>query len=66
MYYSKSTGGFYSLDIHGNNIPPEAVEITTEDHSALMLAQSEGKQIVADDNGNPIAINPPMPRCRTA
>ncbi|MDH0435560.1 DUF4376 domain-containing protein [Aeromonas caviae] len=61
MYYSKSTGGFYSLDIHGNNIPPEAVEITTEDHSALMLAQSEGKQIVADDNGNPIAINPPMP-----
>ena len=30
MFYSKSTGGFYDAEIHGNNIPSDAVEITKE------------------------------------
>ena len=61
MYYSKSTGGFYDAAIHGDNIPADAVEITAEQHAALMQAQAAGKQIVADENGYPIAIDPPLP-----
>lgn len=60
MNYSKLTGGFYDPALHGE-IPADAVEITAEQHTALMQAQSDGKQIVADDNGYPIAIDPPVP-----
>lgn len=61
MYYAKSTGGFYLPEIHGKNIPIDAVEITNEEHAALMQAQSDGKQIVADDNDYPIATTPSKP-----
>ena len=61
MYYSKSTGGFYDRAIHGDNIPADAVEITPEQHAALLHGQSEGKQIAADENGYPILQDPPPP-----
>ncbi|MCY9815053.1 DUF4376 domain-containing protein [Aeromonas caviae] len=61
MFYSKSTCGFYDAAIHGDNIPADAVEITTEEHASLLDAQSTGKQITADENGFPIAIDPPQP-----
>lgn len=60
MHYSKSTGGFYDTVIHGDNIPTDAVEITAEYHAELLQAQSTGKQITADDNGYPIAIEHPV------
>lgn len=59
MLYSKSTGGFYSRDINGDNIPEDAVEITAEQHAALLEGQSQGKIISADENGHPILIDPP-------
>ena len=59
MFYSVQTGGFYSREIHGDNIPADAVEITTEQHAALLQGQSEGKVITADENGYPILIDPP-------
>lgn len=59
MIYAKSTGGFYFADIHGNKIPADAVEITSDEHAALLAAQSSGKRIEADANGYPIATDPP-------
>lgn len=59
MFYSKSTGGFYDTAIHGDNIPEDAVEISTEEHSALINGQSQGKRIVADENGFPMLVDPP-------
>lgn len=59
MFYSKSTGGFYSNEIHGDKIPEDAIEITHEYHAALLEGQSQGKIISADENGYPILINPP-------
>lgn len=59
MFYSKSTGGFYDLAIHGENIPTDAVEITNEEHAALMQGQSNGLAIGADENGHPVLIIPP-------
>jgi hypothetical protein len=58
MHYSPSTKGFYTTEIHGPNIPEDAVEITAERHAELLAGQSEGKQIVPDENGNPVLIAP--------
>ena len=59
MFYSKSTGGFYTTEIHGDNIPPDAVEITSDAHVALLDGQSSGKIISADENGIPYLADPP-------
>jgi hypothetical protein len=60
MQYSKNTGGFYSVEIHGDNIPSDAVIITDDVCRSLLAAQSEGKVIVADEDGFPQAIEPPL------
>lgn len=61
MLFAKSTGGFYDRAIHGDDFPADAVEITAEKHAALLQGQSEGKRIVADENGFPLLQAPPMP-----
>lgn len=57
-YYSKITSGFYKPEIHGNSIPADAVEISDETYRSLFAMQAEGKQIVSDNDGYPIAITP--------
>ena len=59
-YYSKTTKGFYKPEIHGNGIPADAVEISDETYRSLLTQQAEGKQIVSDEDGYPIAITPPI------
>lgn len=54
MFYAKSTGGFYSADIHGEGIPADAVEISGAEHAALLEGQAQGKCIVADVSGRPV------------
>lgn len=61
MFYSETTGGFYTREIHGDNIPADAVEITEAEHAALIEGQSKGKVIMADENGRPILQDPPPP-----
>lgn len=56
-FYAASTRGFYSDDIHGT-MPGDALEITTDQWSALLQAQSQGKQIAPGPDGKPIAIDP--------
>ena len=59
MFYSKSTSGFYATEIHGKNIPADAVEITTEEHAALLAGQGQGKLSVADADGRPVMQDQP-------
>ena len=61
MFFSKTTNGFYDPEIHGENIPEDAVAITQERHAELMAGQSAGKIISADKNGRPILTDPPPP-----
>lgn len=61
MFYSKSTGGFYSREIHGDTIPADAVEITEAEHAALIEGQGQGKCIVGDANGRPALQDPAPP-----
>lgn len=61
MFYSATTAGFYDRVIHGGNIPADAVEITSEEHAALLVGQSEGKIISADADGKPVLVTPAGP-----
>lgn len=66
MFYSKTTNGFYDPEIHGDNIPSDAVEITKEHHAALLQAQSQGKRIQPDADGFPVAVDQPAPSLESA
>ena len=61
MLYSKTTKGFYDPKIHGSSIPADAVEITIEEHAALLDGQRQGKRITADADGRPRLQDPPPP-----
>ena len=54
------TGGFYLPQIHGDNIPSDAVEITAAEHAVLLAGQSAGQLIVAGTSGAPMLM-PPQP-----
>lgn len=59
MFYSKSTNGFYDSEIHGSNIPKDAVEISKDLWNSLLDQQANGKSIKADKSGKPIAVDRP-------
>lgn len=56
--YSKETNGFY-VDGVSEFIPQDVVSISVEKYNELMLGQSQGKQIAADKEGNPVLLDPP-------
>jgi phosphosulfolactate phosphohydrolase-like enzyme len=58
MFYSKSTNGFYTPEIHGKNIPEDAVEISDKEHKALLAGQTAGMAIVSDAKGRPKLVDP--------
>lgn len=53
MKFSPSTCGFYCEAVNGTNIPADAVEISHDQYLALLVGQTTGKRIVADDAGHP-------------
>jgi hypothetical protein len=59
VFYSASVNSFFSPAIHGDAIPPDAVEIGAEEHAALLAEQAAGKLIQADGDGKPFAAEPP-------
>ncbi|WP_315708995.1 tail fiber assembly protein [Brenneria uluponensis] len=59
-YYSKSTGGFYAIPIHGNAMPSDVVEINADYYQQLLNEQSNGNVIQFNDAAEqPIAVQPP-------
>ena len=60
IYYSAQTGGFYDSSVH-QNIPEGAKEISLQERDDLLQEQSQGKVIVADSEGFPIAAAPAPP-----
>lgn len=70
MYYCRindTRGGFFDSKDHGEigspgcTIPEGAKKITDAQHAELLAAQDNGKLIVPDADGYPIAIDPPRP-----
>ena len=60
VYYSALANGFFAADIHCE-LPEDAIEISSEQHKALLDGQSNGKVITADADGRPILVDPPGP-----
>lgn len=60
-FFSPSTGGFYTREIHGDAIPEDAVKISDELYASMMGGQSQGKMIVAGEDGYPMLADPPPP-----
>ncbi|MBX9848252.1 MAG: hypothetical protein K2X64_03080 [Rhodocyclaceae bacterium] len=54
MFYSKSKKAFYSKEIHGGNIPLDAVEIDEHFYLELLAGQANGLQISPDESGAPL------------
>lgn len=59
MKFSATTCGFYSPEIHGENMPADAIEISVETYEALLEGQAQGKRIAANGAGRPVLIDPP-------
>jgi len=59
MLYSKSTRGFYDPNIHGDNVPADAVDESkwAISYQDLLTGQDAGKAIAADDAGKPILVD---------
>lgn len=61
LFYSAGTGGFYSSQISGNNVPSNAVEITSEEHVDLLSGLRQGRLIHLDAEGRPVLGDIPVP-----
>lgn len=55
MFYAPSTGGFYDPEIHGTNIPADAIAISDAVYDNLLAELSAGKVIVINTSGQPVA-----------
>lgn len=61
IFYSASNRGFYHSDIHGDNIPEDAKQITEDLHRELIEGQSNGKVISVNTRGRPVLKDPTPP-----
>lgn len=59
--YSGRTGGFYHPHIHGTDLPDDVVKVSADEHAALYEALANGKMMRTDENGRPVAVDPPPP-----
>lgn len=60
IYCAASTAGFYDSDIHGEDIPSDALEISTAERDQLLEGQSRGK-IIEFNDGRPYLADPAPP-----
>ncbi len=60
-FYSASANGFFCHELHGRDIPSDAVELTDKQYRDLLDGQSAGKRIVTGADGKPVLADPPAP-----
>ncbi|HEY0626690.1 MAG TPA: hypothetical protein VGD10_08140 [Allosphingosinicella sp.] len=61
IFFSASAFGFFSSELHGGDIPQDAVEISADEFSALFDGQAAGATIIAGADGRPELSWPPAP-----
>lgn len=60
VYFSPSTCGAYRLEIHGNSMPADVVEVPESVWQALLNELSTSpKKMSSRPNGQPVLIDPP-------
>ncbi|MEZ1436987.1 phage tail assembly chaperone [Pseudomonas shirazica] len=60
MYYSDSTGGFYSPTVH-TTIPDDAVVLSADEYGALKRGLEQGKKIALGVDGQPCLADREIP-----
>ena len=60
-FFTASPLAFYAPEIHGGAIPAGAVEISDEEHAALIEGQAAGRIIAAGSDGRPVLQDRPAP-----
>lgn len=58
-FFTASPLAFYAPEIHGSEIPAVAVEISDEEHAALLEGQAAGQIIAAGPDGRPMLQDRP-------
>jgi hypothetical protein len=58
--WSPSQRGFFDYGYPGD-LPGDLLDVTAEEHAALMAGQAQGKRIVAGASGVPVLQDPPAP-----
>lgn len=61
IYYSASKKGFFDTSSIDYTLPDDAIEIERSYYQELLADQSTGKFIQPNDEGVPVAVNPPIP-----
>lgn len=61
MFYSAETNSFFNPAIHGDRLPADAVELTSQQYRDLLDGQSAGKRLSAGPNGHPVLSDAPPP-----
>ncbi|VFS25944.1 tail assembly chaperone gp38 [Enterobacter cancerogenus] len=56
-FFSAKELGFFYAEVN-EDIPEDAIEISSEAYNILIEAQGDGKTISSDSNGNPILTEP--------
>ncbi|MGU9822001.1 hypothetical protein [Pseudomonas sp. LF090] len=60
VFFSPSTCGAYTLDVHGTDIPDDAIEISQSDWASLLeQLGNSAKKIAAGADGYPVLVDPP-------
>ncbi|SNS20427.1 Phage tail assembly chaperone protein [Sphingomonas laterariae] len=58
LYFSPSTRGFYDADIHVD-FPADVRPVTAQRREELLAQGQLGRIIMPDENGDPVAVDPP-------
>lgn len=61
MKYSAATGAFYVPEIHGDDIPVDAVDVSDAEYAALVLNRPVDKRVIPNDQGRPVLADHPPP-----
>lgn len=59
MFFSSTLGGFYDPAIHGDTLPDDAIELSADEFTALILGQAQGMVLTVDSQGRPVLVDPP-------
>ena len=60
IFYSPTNKGFYTVPVHGDAIPEDAIEVEAEDHKTLLTERAQGKSIVPGEDGYPVLAIIPL------
>lgn len=58
MKYSAAENAFFDINIHGEKIPKDCVEVSTDRYVEIINGQADGYVISSNDDGHPILIEP--------